>query len=111
MLILKIDTRRIIDAASFHDVLQETFGFPDTYGRNLDALADSLTHLDDPSAKMSAVNVSSGEHVTLVLNYAEAFSLKRPVLWEQLLDVVAFVNWRRIEKNQSPVICLAYHRH
>lgn len=100
MLVLKIDSRRLTDEAALHEVMQETFSLPATYGRNWDALVDSLTHLD----------AAAKSPVTVVLNYADAFARQRPALWQQLQDVVAFANWRRAEKNQPPVICLAYHR-
>ena len=38
-----IDLSDIVDESSFHDHVMKTFGFPDYYGRNLDALWDCLT--------------------------------------------------------------------
>ncbi len=34
---VRIDTNRIVDWNSFHDVFAEAFGFPDFYGRNMNA--------------------------------------------------------------------------
>jgi len=36
-------------ADEFHAGIQQALGFPDHYGRNLDALADSLSELDHPT--------------------------------------------------------------
>lgn len=110
MLILKIDTRRIVDEASLHDVLHETFVLPAKHAKNWDALIDTLTQLDQPETKSSGLSLSPGHQVVVVLNYAEGFATKRPSQYQQLTDAIAFVNWRRIEKNQPPVITLAYHR-
>jgi hypothetical protein len=42
-MIVRIDTRLITDWASFHDVFARSFGFPDYYGRNMDAWNDCMT--------------------------------------------------------------------
>lgn len=38
-----IDGRTIADESDLHDLLIQVLGFPDYYGRNLDALWDGLT--------------------------------------------------------------------
>ena len=53
MVLVRIDTTKIRDWASFHDVFTEIFGFPDFYCRNMDAWVDCMTSLDDPAAGMS----------------------------------------------------------
>ncbi len=35
--VVTIDTRRITDWETFHDVFAEVFGFPEFYGRNMEA--------------------------------------------------------------------------
>ena len=40
-----IDCRKMTSRAEAHDHLAEVFGFPEYYGRNLDALHDCLTEL------------------------------------------------------------------
>ena len=47
MTVVRIDARRLTDEAGLHAALAEAFGFPPTYGRNLDALVDCLTHLGE----------------------------------------------------------------
>lgn len=37
MTLVKLDTRRITDWDTFHDVFAEVFGFPGFYGRNMNA--------------------------------------------------------------------------
>jgi barstar (barnase inhibitor) len=58
---VRIDADRIVDRASFHSVFGEAFGFPDFYGRNMDAWIDCMTHLDDPGAELSKVCIELGE--------------------------------------------------
>jgi len=106
----RIDARKLKDSASLHSVMAEAFGFAAIYGNNLDALIDCLTHLDDPKAGMSRVQVLPGN--LLLLAIEEAGDLKKGQMEQlnSLNDVVAFVNWRRLENNQPPVLALAYER-
>lgn len=41
--VYELDGERLTDSEGAHAYLQETLGFPDWYGRNLDALFDLLT--------------------------------------------------------------------
>ena len=69
-MMVRIDARRLTDAAGLHAALAEAFGFPPGYGKNLDALIDCLTHLDDPAAGMSRVQVFPGQVALLVVDHA-----------------------------------------
>ena len=42
-----IEAKRLYDRHSAHEYLNELFRFPDYYGRNLDALADSLSEVEE----------------------------------------------------------------
>jgi hypothetical protein len=109
-MIIRIDARRLSDSAALHATMSEAFGFPDWYGRNLDALVDCLAHLDDPKAGMSRVQVFPGQVALLALDHVDDPDQPRSEPLRKLLDVVAFVNWRRLEMGQPPVLALAYHR-
>lgn len=108
-MIVRIDARRLTDAAGLHAAMSEAFGFPSTYGKNLDALIDCLTHLDDPKAAMSRVQVFPGQVVLLVLEHADGKG-KQASQVKALVDAVAFVNWRRLEAGDPPVVAVAYER-
>jgi hypothetical protein len=109
-MMIRIDGRRLTDAAGLHAALGEAFGFSPDYGKNLDALVDCLTHLDDPQSAMSRVGVFPGQVALLVLDRVEAKDKHQAAQVRALVDVVAFVNWRRWEKGQPPVLAVAYDR-
>jgi hypothetical protein len=109
-MIIRIDARRLTDSAGLHAAVKEAFGFPDWYGNNLDALNDCLTHLDDPESGMSRVQLFPGEVGLLVVEHAGDAGKPASAHLKELVDAVAFVNWRRLEQGQRPVLAVAYHR-
>ena len=42
-----LDGKKMVSREETHQYLKETFGFPDYYGKNLDALHDCLTEMTD----------------------------------------------------------------
>lgn len=109
MQIVRIDTRRITDWKSFHDVFQEAFGFPDFYGRNMDAWNDCLTYLDEPGTGMTHIHVAPGEVLTLALDHIKDFRSRCPELYDAIIECSAFVNWRRIDMGQPAVLALSFY--
>src|SRR5215831_11465408 len=109
-MLIRIDGRRLTDAAGLQAALDEAFGFAPGYGKNLDALVDCLTHLDDPRAGLSRVQVFPGQIALLVIEHTQAMGKQAAAQMKSLVDAVAFVNWRRLEKNQPPVVAVAYEQ-
>lgn len=107
-MLIRIDAGRLTDAAALHTVLAEAFGFPASYGKNLDALVDCLTYLDDPQAAMSRVQVFPGQVVLIAIEHTQGMSKQAATQVKALVDAVAFVNWRRLEKKQPPVLAVAH---
>jgi RNAse (barnase) inhibitor barstar len=109
MTIVKIDTRRIRDWDSFHEVFAETFGFPSFYGRNMDAWIDCLTSLDEPADGMTTAHAPPGGVVALQLEYVKDFARRCPEQYAAVIECSAFVNWRRIEVGNPPVLALSFN--
>jgi hypothetical protein len=110
-MVVPIDTRKIIDWNSFHEVFATTFGFIEGYGRNMDAWIDCMTWLDsDPEESLSKVTCQKGEVVVLQLEHAADFAFREPAIFEELLDCTAFANWRRIEKGIEAILALSYYK-
>jgi RNAse (barnase) inhibitor barstar len=91
----RLETRRIVDWGTFHDACAATFGFPDFYGRNLDAWIDCLTYLD---VGMSRFDLPPGEVLTIEVMCFDGFRSRVPEIAEALVECAAFVNRRLAEK-------------
>ena len=61
------DCNNIRDWDSFHEEFARVYGFPDFYGRNMNAWIDCLTSLDAPEDGISSVHCEPGSVVTLEL--------------------------------------------
>jgi Barstar (barnase inhibitor) len=109
-MLIRIDAGRLTDAAGLYAAVGEAFGFAPGYGKNLDALVDCLTHLDDPKPGLSRVQVFPGQVALLVIEHTQGMGKQTAAQVKALVDAVAFVNWRRMEKKQPPVLALAYEQ-
>ena len=108
-MLVRLDTTKIHDWASFHDAFAEAFGFPGFYGRNMDAWVDCMTSLDDPADAMTTVHAPKGGVVVLQLDGADDFVERCPKQYQAIVECSAFVNWRRLERGEPAVIALSYH--
>lgn len=106
--VVEIDTSGIVDWDSFHDVFAKELGFPDFYGRNIAAWIDCMTYLDDPSAGMTQVHAPEGGVFVLALSDATGFAARCPEIFDALTECAAFVNYRRLEVGEPPVLALSY---
>ena len=101
-----IPTERIVDWNTFHDVFDEALGFPDFYGRNLNAWIDCLTSADDAESGMIARPVAIGDLLTLSICNAAEFKQRCPAQFTALIECTAFVNYRRREVGEGPILAL-----
>lgn len=106
---VSIDCSSIRDWASFHEEFARVRGFPDFYGRNMNAWIDCMTSLDAPADGMSSVHCKPGSVVTLELANVKAFARRCPEQYAALIECSAFVNWRRLELDNSSVLALGFH--
>ncbi len=101
---VRIDCSEITDWTTFHDAFAKVFGFPDFYGRNGHAWIDCMTNLDE---EFSTVRVESGELLILQLDNAKSLKKTAPGILNDVLEMSAFVNWRRIEVGEPPILLVS----
>ena len=107
---IQIDGSKITDWDSFHDYFSKTFGFPQFYGRNMNAWNDCMTSLDAPDDGMSSVQVAPGDVMVLCISGAGELKKRCPEIYDALVECSAFVNYRRIEVGESAVIALSFYK-
>ena len=84
-------------------------GFPDFYGKNMNAWIDCMCDVDDPDAGMTSVHVSKGEVLVLVLDSVDTLKENAPEVFEAFVSNLAFVNFSRIELGEEPVLTFSFH--
>lgn len=104
--VARLQTKGITDWASFHTVCADTMGFPAFYGRNQNAWIDCMSYLDDPEAGMTRQTVAPGELFHLEIADAEDFQNRAPEIFKALIECTAFVNRRRTDRGQPPILSL-----
>jgi len=109
--VVSIPVREITDWASFHDVFRRVFGFPDFYGCNMNAWIDCMTDLDDPGTGMVQISVGHGELVAIRVDDAADFQRRCPEQFQALIECASFVNFRRIEVGEPPILTLMFSDH
>lgn len=65
-----------------------------------------MTSLDE---EFNAVHVNEGECVCLSLDNASSFKTRCPEQYEALIECAAFVNWRRLDVGESPILLVSFH--
>lgn len=102
-----IDATLISSWDSFHELFKATFGFPEFYGRNMDAWIDCMSYLNDEGSGMTTLQLEKGDTLVIELVGAETLKQKCPEIYLALFECTAFVNSRIIESDQESVISLS----
>lgn len=109
-MVVNLDTSRITDWDTFHTVFAEAFGFPDFYGRNMDAWIDCMSFLDDPDAGMTTVHALTGGVVALQLDDVDSLARRCPEIYDAIVECAGLVNRRRTEIGQTPVLAFLFSK-
>ena len=105
----KIDCAQMRDWPSFHDEFNRVFGFPGFYGCNMDAWIDCMSSLDEPAAGLSGIHCEPGKVMAIELGNVREFRSQCPEQYFAIIECAAFVNWRRIERGEPPVLALSFY--
>ena len=106
MAIVRLDGAAIRDWPSFHRECQAKFGFPDFYGRNMDAWIDCLSTLRENDG-MSAFTLAPDESLHIELAHADILRNRAPQILDTLANCVEAVNERYLENGEKPAVQLA----
>ena len=89
--VVRLPVERIIDWATFHATCAETFGFPDFYGRNMDAWIDCMSDVRLDTG-MTRFLLRPNEQLVIELRDANVFRERLPDVFNALVECTAFVN-------------------
>lgn len=72
MRVIILNAEKLKERAAAHEYLKKLFGFPDYYGKNLDALYDCLTDIQRPTTVIMTQSQSGGyaERIAQVIEEA-----------------------------------------
>jgi len=107
--IVRIDARQIRDWDSFHDFFAETLGFPDFYGRNMNAWIDCMENLEGDDV-MTSVRIPKGGVLTLHFDHMADLADRCPDIYSGIVECSAFVNFSRIDMEREPVLALSFEK-
>jgi Barstar (barnase inhibitor) len=101
---LTLDLSEVKTLKQFHELLKETFGFPDFYGYNIHALIDCLSSLRYPDEGMSKVILDGADDVLLIT--VTGLMNMDDIISNNFLIAVEAVNYRNIAKGFKSSIYL-----
>lgn len=101
----QIDGKNIRDWDSFHDECQRAFGFPEFYGRNLDAWVDCLSYLRDADG-MTRFKLDSNEKLEITILHAAQMREEVPDIFDEISFCVGGINERYQDYGEEPALAL-----
>ena len=105
MATVTLDGNTITDSDSFHTASQHAFGFPEFYGRNMDAWVDCLSYLRDDDG-MATVHLQPDEVLTIEVAHSDAWKKTAPDLLEEMQFCIAMINDRYADYGEKPALLL-----
>ncbi len=101
----QINGANIIDWDSFHTECAQAFGFPEFYGRNLDAWVDCLSYLRDADG-MTRFQLAENEKLEIVLLNAAQMKAQVPDILEEITYCIGGINERYQDYGEQEALVL-----
>ena len=103
---VRFESFRVQDWISFHEYCEEVFGFPDFYGKNMDAWIDCMSSLEEEG--MTKFLIRPDEMLQIEFTRAEEFRTRLPQMFGAFVDCSAFVNQQYIESGRGPALSIVF---
>lgn len=100
---VRLDGAQITDWSSFHAACQIAFGFPDYYGRNMDAFVDCLSYLRDEEG-MTKFRLKPSEVLQIEVLHAEQMRKQAPDILEEVAFCIEGINERYADYGEKPAL-------
>lgn len=105
MAIVRLEGAKISDWMSFHDECQHAFGFPDFYGRNMNAWVDCLSYLRDEEG-MSRFRLKPDEILQVEIADSALLRIRAPDILEEMDFCITAINDRYEDYGEKPALLL-----
>ncbi|HEY8027290.1 MAG TPA: barstar family protein [Burkholderiaceae bacterium] len=102
---VSLDGARILDWETFHTECRHQFGFPDFYGRNMDAWVDCLSYLRDEDG-MCKYRLEADDVLKIEVANADRLRQTMPEILDELAFCVAAINERYADYGEKPALQL-----
>lgn len=102
---VKLDGALIKDWDAFHSECQREFGFPESYGRTMDAWVDCMSYLRDDEA-MSKFHLAENEVLEIAIANSAALKQNQPEILDELTFCVEAINDRYADYGEKPALKL-----
>jgi RNAse (barnase) inhibitor barstar len=104
---IRIIASQILNWNAFHSFFQREFGFPEFYGRNVNAWIDCMGDLDKPENGMSTFTVKKGQMLVLHLTHIDELKRKAPDIYYMILECSAHINRNRMASGELPLVVIS----
>lgn len=105
MATIVLDGEKMTDWGGFHSESQHAFGFPDFYGRNMDAWIDSLSTLREGDG-MSKFKLGPEETLQIEVLHSDVLRRQAPEIFGALKEFTSIVNQLYLEGGEEPALTL-----
>lgn len=102
---IQLNGEQITDWESFHDVCADAFGFPEFYGRTIDAWIDCLSYLRDDE-NMTKFHLKPDEVLQIVISHSAVLKKAAPDLLEEVAFCIEGINDRYSDYGEKPALAL-----
>jgi RNAse (barnase) inhibitor barstar len=107
MATVRLDGEKINTWDAFHSESQAAFGFPDFYGRNIDAWIDCLSTLREDDG-MTKFMLGPYEALRMEVPHSDVLRRRAPEIFSALKECVSIVNRLYIENGEEPGLNLVF---
>ena len=105
MTTVRLDGECIKDWESFHSECEREFGFPEFYGRNMDAWVDCLSYLRDEDG-MTKFRLKPDEILQIEVSKAALLKQSAPEILDDLTFCIEAINERYEDYGEKPALKL-----
>ena len=88
----KIECDNIVDWTSFHSEFARVFGFPNFYGKNMDAWIDCMSCLNIPQDKMTSIHCEEGKQITIELEGSSSLKERCPEIFNSINECLSLIH-------------------